>query len=161
MSVRRTNTFQSISPRTVVFHVPLTRSNPLLIPTPFVCLPIFVGRAISPGYFSISFDESTSVRAPLPLRAFFSSSMSNSGWHKFDKFLLFSIFVACEQGYSRHLESRWEAADGRLVGATQLAENGRGLKSVVWRSGEISVARLRSTVGGLGGCAVDVIGTSG
>jgi len=97
MSVRRTNTFQSISPRTVVFHVPLTRSNPLLIPTPFVCLPIFVGRAISPDYFSISFDESTSVRVPLPLRAFFSSSMSNSGWHKFDKFLLFSISVACEQ----------------------------------------------------------------
>jgi len=66
--VRRTNTFQSISPRAAVFHVPFTRSDPLLIPTPFVCLPIFVGRAISPGYFSISFDEHLRSTLAAPCR---------------------------------------------------------------------------------------------
>lgn len=92
-SVRRTNTFQSISPRTVVFHVPFTRS-PCSFPRHSS-----VYRYSSVGPYlpaTFQFHSTRASRcAPFPPHA--SSLPSNSERHKSDKFLLFSISVAGEQ----------------------------------------------------------------
>lgn len=61
---------------------------------------------------------------------------------KSDKFLLFSISVAGEQRLQSSPRIPLRGRGRSMVGAIQLVESGRGPKSAVWRSGEISVARL-------------------
>lgn len=167
--VRRTNTFQSISPRAAVFHVPFTCSDPLLIPTPFVCLPIFVGRAISPGYFSISFDEHLRSILPAPCHPILNDINPISFYYL--AYLRRSMVyvrqehdVVTQNPVERPLGTR---ARHRLLRGKRNREGDRKRQGMVgdrreWRSGEISVARLRvARLAVSGGCPVDVIGTSG